>query len=522
MDITIFDSTLRDGAQAEGISFSVADKLKIVEVLDELGVSFIEAGNPGSNNKELEFFKEISKVKLNNSKIVAFGSTRRANILPEEDKNLEALLEANTEYVSIFGKSNDFHVTDILHTTLDENLEMITSSISFLTKANKKVFFDAEHFFDGYKRNKEYALMTLTKASLAGAKAIVLCDTNGGTFPKEIFDIVTEVKKFISIPIGIHAHNDCGCAVANSIMAIRAGASQVQGTMTGFGERCGNTNLSTVIGNLYGHLNISCLENDNTQYLKECCGKINELSNLNLDKGMPYVGASAFAHKAGMHIDGVLKASNSFEHVNPETFGNSRRFLLSEASGKGTILNKLKKLNLDLDKNDDIVAKMVDRVKELEFSGYQFEGADASFELLTLKEMGLFKPFFKMDEFKVISDNKGTFSATAIVKLTVDDKTVITAEEGNGPVNALDKALRKALEIFFPVIKNIRLVDYKVRILNANNGTGATTRVLISSSNGSETWNTVGLSKDIIEASWIALLDSVEYKLYKSIGKKDV
>lgn len=519
--ISIFDSTLRDGAQAEGISFSISDKLKIVEILDELGVDYIEAGNPSSNIKELEFFKEVKHLKLHNSKIVAFGSTRRAGITPKDDSNLEALLMASTDIITIFGKSWDFHVTDIIKTSLEENIKMISSSIAFLIENGKEVFYDAEHFFDGYKANKDYALKTLLAAEDAGASVIILCDTAGGAFPNEVSEITKEVMKHVKVPVGIHAHNDTGEAVANSILAVLEGATQVQGTLIGIGERCGNCNLSTIIGNLEAKLGYKCLPDGKLQTLMDSCIKLAEIANISLDRGMPYVGRSAFAHKAGMHIDGVLKNSSSFEHVNPELIGNQRRFLLSEVAGRQTILNKLLKINPMITKDDPIVKKMVDKVKNMEYNGYQFEGADASFELLALKEMGLYRPFFKVEDFQVISDNKDEFTATSVIKMTVGERTDVYAALGDGPVNALDKALRKSLENFYPEIKDIRLIDYKVRILNPNSGTEAMTRVLISSTDGKDTWNTVGLSNDIIEASWIALIDSVEYKLYKKT-KKDV
>ncbi len=516
--VYVFDSTLRDGAQAEGISYSVEDKLKIVEALDELGVDFIEAGNPSSNVKDLEFFKEVNQLKLHHAKIVAFGSTRRCFILPEEDRNLTSLLSANTKVVAIFGKSWDFHVTDILKTTLEENLSMISSSIRFLVEQKKEVYFDAEHFFDGYKNNKDYAIQTIQAAEQAGATGVVLCDTNGGCFPDEIKEIVEEVRKYINIQIGIHTHNDTGQAVASTIMAVLGGARQIQGTLIGIGERCGNANLSTTISNLELKKGFRCLPSGNLQLLKSICVRIAEISNLALDKTMPYVGDSAFAHKAGMHIDGVLKSSSSFEHIDPELVGNSRRFLLSEVAGRGTILRKLKAIDDKITKDDPIVQTMVKQVKDLEYQGYQFEGADACFELLALKAMGLYQSFFTLENFKVIGDTtnqNGVSTSTAMIKISVDGKTEMTAAEGEGPVNALDKALRKALEVFYPVVKEIRLVDYKVRILNTDSGTSAITRVLISSSDGKNTWNTVGVSQDIIEASWIALVDSIEYKLNK-------
>lgn len=516
--ITIFDSTLRDGAQAEGVSFSVEDKIKIVNALDELGVGIIEAGNPGSNPKDLEFFERIKKTKLKNAEIAAFGSTRRRGISPSEDGNVRALLGAGTKYVAIFGKSWDFHVTDIIGATLQENIEMIYDTIAYLKEQGKVVIFDAEHFYDGYKHNSEYALKTLDAAAQAGADCLCLCDTNGGTFPDEIYKITSEVVSKFNVVVGVHAHNDCGMAVANSIMAVKAGAKHIQGTFTGFGERCGNANLSTIIPNLQVKLSYSCIPDENMAELTHTARKVSEIANLNLSDREPFVGKTAFAHKGGMHIDGVSKDSKSFEHIDPAIVGNERKFLTSEVAGRTTILSKIQKISPAVKKNSEETSLIISKLKEKEYEGYQFEGADGAFELLIRKTLGKYKPFFELENFKIIGEHGNT--ATAMIKIKVDDKTEITAAEGDGPVNALDKALRKALEVFYPSLKEVHLTDYKVRVLDSNTATASKVRVLIESSDGKDSWTTVGVSKDIIEASWIALVDSIEYKLIKDIEEK--
>lgn len=521
--VTVFDSTLRDGAQAEGVSFSVEDKIKIVKALDRLGLDYVEAGNPGSNPKDLEFFERIKSVELKNTKIAAFGSTRRRGISPSEDGNLQALLGAGTDTVAIFGKSWDFHVTDIINATLQENIEMIYDTILYLKENGKTVVFDAEHFFDGYKNNAEYALKTLDAAVQAGADCLCLCDTNGGAFPDEIYDITKLVAEKFAVPIGIHAHNDCGMAVANTVMAVKAGAVHVQGTMTGFGERCGNTNLSTVIPNLQLKLDYSCIPEENMTELTHIAREVSEIANLKLNDREPYVGKTAFAHKGGMHIDGVSKNSKSFEHIDPSLVGNERKFLTSEVAGRTTILSMIKKIAPNIEKSSPETTRIIDRLKELEYEGYQFEGAEGGFELLIRKELGKYKPFFELETFKTIGEhmsNENMQTATAMIKINVDGKTEITAAEGDGPVNALDKALRKALEVFYPSLAEVHLTDYKVRVLDGNSATASKVRVLIESSDGEESWTTVGVSKDIIEASWKALVDSIEYKLIKDIENK--
>lgn len=521
--ISIFDSTLRDGAQGEGISFSVEDKLKIVKALDELGISYIEAGNPGSNPKDLEFFKKLKDINLKNSKLVAFGSTRRRDIDVTEDNNVKSLLTADAPVVAIFGKSWDFHVTDIIKTTLQNNLDMIKDTISYLKNQGKEIIFDAEHFFDGYKSNPEYALATLKAAVDGGAFCLALCDTNGGAFPDEVYEITKEVVEKFPVEVGIHAHNDGGMAVANSIMAVKAGAKQVHGTYIGFGERCGNANLSTILSNLQLKREYECIPSENLKEVTSAARKIAEIANLTLEDTMPYVGISAFAHKGGMHIDGVNKAPKSFEHIDPESVGNERRFLMSEVAGRTTILSKIKKIDPDLNKDSPETREIIEKLKKLEYQGYQFEGAESTFELIIRKHLGKYKPFFELEHFNVIGgypNKEKEFSASAMVKLKVDDKVEITAAEGDGPVNALDKALRKALEVFYPELKSMHLTDYKVRVLSSKEATGAKVRVLIESTDGEDIWTTVGVSKDIIQASWTALVDSLEYKLLKDIEKK--
>lgn len=521
--VTVFDSTLRDGAQAEGVSFSVEDKIKIVKALDKLGVGYIEAGNPGSNPKDLEFFERIKEVSLKNAKIAAFGSTRRRGISPSEDGNVQALLGAGTDTVAIFGKSWDFHVTDIINATLQENIEMIYDTISYLKEQGKEVVFDSEHFYDGYKNNPEYALKTLDAAVQAGADCICLCDTNGGTFPDEVYDITKLVAERFDTLVGIHAHNDCGMAAANSVMAVKAGARHIQGTMTGFGERCGNTNLSTVIPDLQVKLDYECIPPGNMTELTHIAREVSEIANLKLSDREPFVGKTAFAHKGGMHVDGVCKNSKSFEHIDPSLVGNERKFLTSEVAGRTTILSMIQRIAPNIEKNSPETSKIIDRLKELEYEGYQFEGAEGGFELVIRKELGKYKPFFELETFKIIGEHPtegNTQTATAMIKVSVDGRKEITAAEGDGPVNALDKALRKALEVFYPSLSQVHLTDYKVRVLDSNSATASKVRVLIESSDGDDSWTTVGVSKDIIEASWTALVDSIEYKLIKDIEKK--
>lgn len=522
--IKIFDSTLRDGAQAEGISFSVEDKIKVVNVLDSLGITYIEAGNPGSNPKDLEFFKKAKGMKFSNAKLVAFGSTRRRDTTVESDKNVQSILSADTEVVAIFGKSWDFHVTDIIHTTLEENIQMIEETITFFKSSGKEVIFDAEHFFDGYKANKDYAIKTLNAAVRGGADCITLCDTNGGMFPLYVYDVVKDIVNiFPNSNIGIHCHNDGGMAVANSVLAVQAGAVQVQGTYIGFGERCGNANLSTIIPNLQIKCGYSCILENEMQHLTSVAFKISEIANVKISKVEPYIGKVAFSHKGGMHIDGVNKSPKSFEHINPEIVGNERKVLMSEVAGRSTIISKIQRIKPSITRDSPETQIIIDAIKELEYKGYQFEGAEGSFELLVRKKLGKYKPFFELEHFKIIGEQPtrdGKPSSSTLIKVIVDGKTEITAAEGDGPVNALDLALRKALEVFYPALSEIRLEDYKVRVIDTKTATAAKVRVLIETTDGRNSWTTVGVSTDIIEASWIALVDSIEYKLIKDVEEK--
>jgi 2-isopropylmalate synthase len=486
-------------------------------------IDYIEAGNPGSNPKDMEFFKRLKDMQLSNSKIAAFGSTRKPNIKVEDDKNLKDLLSSGADTVVIFGKSWSFQVAEIIKTSLDENVQMIKETIKYLCENGKEVFFDAEHFYDGYKENKDYAMATIKAAEQAGAKVVVLCDTNGGTLPQEIYDITKAVRNEISVEIGIHSHDDMGMAVANSIMAVEAGAKQVQGTFIGIGERCGNANLSAIIPALKLKLNCDVLNGAELVDLTKSARYIAEICNITLIDQSPFVGNSSFAHKGGMHIDAVTKAPRSYEHIDPEVVGNKRRFLVSEVSGKSTIFHEIKKIFPNISKDDNSVQKITDRLKELEYEGYQFEGAEGTVELVIRKIIGKYKPFFKLNHFKIIGEQpygSEDFSSTAVINITVDGQTEMTAAEGEGPVNALDKAIRKALEVFYPELKQARLVDYKVRVLDSESATEAKVRVLIESTDGIESWSTVGVSRDVIQASWIALVDSIEYKLIKDIERK--
>lgn len=516
--VNIFDSTLRDGSQAQGISFSVADKIKIVKKLDELGISYIEAGNPSSNPKDREFFKKVKEIKLKNSKLCAFGSTRKPHCKAESDKNLQILTDSTVDVFCIFGKAWDFHVTDIIKTTLEENLSMIYDSIKFLKQKNKEVIFDAEHFFDGYKGNKEYAIKILMTAKDAGADSLVLCDTNGGTMPFEIEEIIRElVIDYGFKNLGIHCHNDCGNAVANSILAVKYGVNQVQGTITGFGERCGNANLSTIIADLQMKMGYNVINEKNMEQLTPVYRYICEVSNVIPNEKEPYVGSYAFAHKGGMHIDAVYKNPHSFEHIAPETVGNERKILMSEVSGRSTVMSIINSVNPHIKKDSKEAKKIIERLKDLEYDGYQFEGAEGSFELLVRKELGLFKPSFKLIEYKVMIDKPSTTekSATVAMKIKVNDTVEVTAADGYGPVNALDIALRKALGVFYKSVSTMYLTDYKVRVIGGDKATSAKVRVIIESTDGERTWTTIGVSYDIIEASWEALVDSVEYNLLK-------
>jgi 2-isopropylmalate synthase len=515
--VIAYDSTLRDGAQAQGVSFSVEDKIKIVEKLDDLGIGYIEAGNPGSNPKDLEFFARVGALKLKHAKIIAFGSTRKVGIAVEDDKNLQSLLQANTQAVAIFGKSWDYQVTDILRTTLDENLRMISDTIRFLKQQGKEVVFDAEHFFDGYKANAEYALQTLEAAAAAGADTLCLCDTNGGTFPGEIAAITQVVAGRFVAQIGIHCHNDSEMAVANSVAAVQAGARQVQGTINGIGERCGNANLCSIIPNLQLKLGMDCIPSSNMEQLTPVARFISEVANIAFNDKAPYVGNDAFSHKGGMHIDAVSKNPISYEHINPQQVGNVRHILVSEVAGRSALLAKLKAIDASLDKDSPDTKRVLEHLKALEHEGYQFESAESSFHLLVCKLLGRYQPFFDLKEYKVIINEPSVngINSSAMIKIAVGEQEEITAAEGDGPVNALDKAVRRALERFYPAIKEVKLTDYKVRVLDSDKASAAKVRVLIESADQFESWTTVGVSTDIIDASWRGLIDSIEYKLMR-------
>jgi len=514
-NIDIYDTTLRDGSQREGVSLSVSDKLKIAEKLDEFGIKYIEGGWPGSNPKDIEFFKRASKINFKNARICAFSSTRRPGVAVEEDQNIQALVNSGTGTVTIFGKSWDFHVRDALKTTLDENLAMIKDTISYLKSMGREVFFDAEHFFDGYKANTEYALDTLKAAAEGGADVLVLCDTNGGLLPWELPSILTAVKETANLPLGIHVHDDAGMATTNSLLAVREGVTQVQGTINGYGERCGNANLCTIMPNLQLKMGYKVVSEEQMKGLTALSRFVAELANIAPADQQPYVGFNAFAHKGGVHVDAVSKKPETYEHALPELIGNKRRILVSELAGRSSISLKTSNNELKLNKGRPEIASVLQRIKEMEHYGYQFEGAEGSFELLILKMMKAYTPLFKLEGFRMIIEKRedGQLYSEATIKVRVGDEQVHTAAEGNGPVNALDNALRKALEGFYPAMKKIKLVDFKVRVIDGVDGTGAQVRVLIQSSDDQKTWGTVGVSPNIIEASWIALVDSLEYGL---------
>ncbi len=525
--IAIYDTTLRDGAQGEGISFSLAGKIRIAKRLDVFGVDYIEGGFAASNPKDMEFFKEIKKEKLAHAKIAAFGSTRRAGIPVAEDVGIRALLEADTPVVTIFGKTWRLHVHEVLRTTDKENLAMIADTVRHLKEHGKEVIYDAEHFFDGYKDNPEYALKTLRAAREAGADLIVPCDTNGGTLPHEVFSVTQEVIRAVGPAVGIHTHNDSEVGVANSLEAVRAGAVQVQGTINGYGERTGNANLTSIIPNLILKMGFECLPKDSLKQLREVALFVDEIANLRPSRKAAFVGDSAFAHKAGMHVDAVRKVARSFEHIPPETVGNQRRVLVSELSGASNVFLKAVEMGMNLDKTSKEVREILRELERQEKKGYEFEAAEGSFKLLVQKVLKAHRPFFTLEGFRVIVEKRHRSEpclSEATVKLTVNGETEHTVAEGDGPVDALNSALRNALTRFYPQIADVVLTDYRVRILDPETATAAKTRVLIESSDGRETWGTVGVSGNIIEASWEALVDSVEYKLFleeKKAGRKN-
>jgi 2-isopropylmalate synthase len=516
--VKIYDTTLRDGTQAEDISFSVEDKIRIAQKLDELGVHYIEGGWPGSNPKDIAFFKEIRAVKLKQAKIAAFGSTRRAKTTPDQDNNIMTLIQAQPDVVTIFGKTWDFHVHEALRISLDENLELIFDSLAYLKEHIGEVIYDAEHFFDGYKANPEYALQTLLAAQKAGVDCIALCDTNGGTLPHEFPAIINAVKAVISTPLGIHTHNDGDCAVANSLIAVDLGIVQVQGTINGFGERCGNANLCSIIPALRLKMGKECISDEQLRNLRSVSRYVYELANLVPDKHQSYVGNSAFAHKGGVHVSAIQRHPETYEHIRPELVGNQTRILVSDLSGRANVLAKAEEFNLNVDSKDPITLEILENIKEMENKGYQFEGAEASFELIMRRALGTLRHYFSVIGFRVIDtkrreDDLPTSEAT--VQIKVGGRIEHTAAEGNGPVNALDNAIRKALESFYPQLREMNLLDYKVRVLPAGKGTASMTRVLIESGDANTRWGTVGVSDNIIDASYQALIDAIQYKLLK-------
>jgi 2-isopropylmalate synthase len=521
--IQLYDTTLRDGSQKEGISFSVADKLEIAQKLDELGIDYIEGGWPGSNPKDAEFFKRARGLKLSHAQIVVFGSTRRPNIRVDNDANLLTIVASGFKFACLVGKASDKQVTQVLETTPEENLAMIADSIRFLRKNGFTVFFDAEHFFDGFKNNPDYAQRCLTVAAEAGAVCLVLCDTNGGTLPDEISRAVRAVKKVCNIPLGIHTHNDCGLAVANTLAAVKAGINHIQGTINGYGERCGNANLCSIIPNLKLKMGINCLSDAQLAKLTEVSRFVSEAANLAPEVSLPFVGSSAFGHKGGLHVSGMTKWANAYQHIDPAKVGNRTRSVVSELSGKSNIINKAKERGLSLPQGKETENLLV-KVKLMESRGFQYENAEASFDMLVNRTRPDYKPPFELVDFMVIVEKRRRPSthkdgeemlSEAMVKVKVGSQVIHTAAEGNGPVNSLDMALRKALLQFYPDLAKVKLVDYKVRILEESTGTESQVRVLIESSDGVEEWRTVGSSTNIIEASWLALVDSVEYWLTK-------
>ena len=517
-DVLLYDTTLRDGTQGEQINFTAEEKVRIAKRLDDDGFHYIEGGWPGSNPKDLRFFELAKEMEFKQARLTAFGSTRKPDIKPEDCPNLQALLAAATPVVTIFGKSWDLHVNEILQTTLAENIAMVRDSIIFLKSVGKETIFDAEHFFDGYKENPRYALQVLETAAAAGADMIVLCDTNGGTMPQEITSIITSVGALIPPQrLGIHAHNDCGLAVANSLAAVLCGVKMVQGTVNGFGERCGNANLITIISNLQLKMGRNCLTEVQLRQLSKLAHYVSDLANIPPVPYSPYVGRSAFAHKGGVHVSAVVKNSRAYEHIKPELVGNSQRVLVSDLSGKSNIEYKAREMGIDLGTDELTSRKIVAEIKKMEDEGYQFDAAEGSLSLLIKKATGEFQDPFALESFQVINSktDEAPSQCHATVKITVGDEEELTAAEGNGPINALDHALRKALTKFYPQIAEMHLVDFKVRIIESSEGTAAKVRVLLDSRDDHDLWSTIGVSANIIDAGWHALVDSIQYKLSK-------
>ncbi len=525
MHVEIYDTTLRDGAQAEGISFSVADKLKIAHRLDEFGIHYIEGGWPGSNPKDEEFFALAKEQKWKNAQLCAFSMTRRAGIAAKEDENLKKILQAETPVVTLVGKTWDFHVTHALKVSLNENLRMIEDSVRLMRDRGRRVFYDAEHFFDGWRANPEYALTTLRAAAEGGAEILVLCDTNGGSLPEHVAEGVNAIQRELGLPVGIHTHNDCELGVANALVAVQNGAAQVQGTINGFGERCGNCNLVSVIANLQVKMGIECVASEHMKQLTHLSHFVSEVANLTPDDRLPFVGRSVFAHKGGMHVDAVQKAGGrAYEHIDPQSVGNQRRILVSELAGTSNVREVAGGLGIALEKGGKDARAVLQQVKKLEAEGFEFEGAEASFHLLVQRALGHDHKLFDLLGARVINERRGEdkgaeWITEATLKIAVDGETMHTAAEGDGPVHALDNALRKALRAVYPEMDAIRLTDFKVRVVNTREGTAAKVRVLIESANEAESWSTVGVSTNIIEASWQALTEAIEYGL-NCAGKK--
>ena len=515
--IFFYDTTLRDGSQAEGISLSSHDKVLIAKRLDQFGMHYIEGGWPGSNPKDMEFFLAVKKAGLRNSKIAAFGSTRRAHTKVRDDTQIQALLDAGTKVVTVFGKSWNMHVTEVFKTSLKENLLMIYETVAFLKDRKIEVIYDAEHFFDGFKANPEYALKSLQQAAKAGADNLTLCDTNGGTLPHEVRHAILRVRRSVKTPLGIHCHNDAELSVANTVQAVGEGCVLVQGTINGFGERCGNANLVSVIPDLQLKMGIKCFPAKKLAELTALSHYVAEVCNLPLVNNQPFTGRSAFAHKGGVHINAMVKNANTYEHVKPETVGNHRRYLVSELGGKTNIMIKAQELEMKFQKDSPEAKKILSEIQRMEYEGYQFEAAEASFELLVQRVLGKFKPFFTVNDISVRTDSIGSSQPRSVADVSVIANGVehVESAEGDGPVNALDSALRKALGRSFPSITEIHLTDYKVRVVNSEAGTAAKVRVFIEFQDKNKTWTTVGVHENIIEASWRALVEAIEYKLHK-------
>jgi len=520
--IVLYDTTLRDGTQGEQVNLSAEDKLRIAQKLDEFGIHYVEGGWPGSNPKDARFFELTKSTAFKNARLVAFGSTRRAQNSPEMDKNIKALLETEVQTVAVVGKSWDLHASDVLGVSLNENLSMIEDTVAYLRKQERKVIYDAEHFFDGYKQDPDYTLKTLKAAINGGADLIVLCDTNGGSMPDEIYWIMKEVLPHLTVPYGIHAHDDCGLALANSLVAVQSGATIVQGTINGYGERCGNVDLVSVIGILQLKMGYRCVEKERLRQLTELSRFVSEVANIPPLNTHPFVGRSAFTHKGGIHVDAIQKNPMAYEHMDPEIVGNRRRVLVSDLSGKSNIDYKTREMGIKLGGNGYDSRRIVEEIKKLEDQGYQFDAAEGSLELLIKKITGQFEEPFTLESFRVTieKNRRGPGTSQATIKISVGEEHEITAAEGQGPVNALDNALRKALTKFFPYIEEMGLVDFKVRVIDGSKATAAKVRVQIESRDAREIWSTIGVSENIIEASWQALVDSVQYKLSRELNGK--